>query len=179
MISRRQLNISKYVHSNAPHECGHIVALFTKGRFAGLNFLPHLVAADGSPGVLETDAGVQLGKEDCIGLAAGMVGELICVGRYNSRNALDDKKRVQEITGQSLEEFALGAYEVIKENLFFFALLSVEVRQRMFARLDLVFSLSAQDYAKLPDEISIITLAEVEEVYKRAESTLADFSPGE
>lgn len=45
----------------------------------------------------------------------------------------------------------------------------------MFALLEHAFSLSEEDYAELPDEMPIITLAEVEQVYKRAESTLAGF----
>jgi hypothetical protein len=147
--------------------------LFKARRLVGLNFLPHEAAADGVKGVLETDAGTELGKEDCVALAAGMVGELIFVGQYDSQRLLDDREKVQRIVGQPLENFALEAYEVIKQNLLFFALLNIEVRKKMFALLKYAFSLSEEDYAELPNEMPIFTLADVEQVDKRAESELA------
>jgi hypothetical protein len=168
-------NLAVYVNSNGAHECGHMTVLFKAGRLVGLNFLPHEAAADGVKGVLETDAGTQLGKQDCVALAAGMVGELILVGQYDSQRLLDDREKVQQIVGQPVENFALKAYEVIRQNLLFFALLNIEVRKKMFALLKHAFSLSEGDYAKLPNEMPILTLAEVEQVYKRAESTLAGF----
>jgi hypothetical protein len=169
-------NLVPYVHSNSAHECGHITVLFKAGRLVGLNFLPHEVAADGAKGVLETDAGTQLGKEDCVALAAGMVGELICLGQYDSQRIHDDRQEVQRIVGRPVESFALEAYEAIKQNLLFFVLLNIEVRKKMFALLGHAFSLSQADYAKLPNVMPIITFAEVEQVYKHAESSLAAFS---
>src|ERR1700752_2371449 len=91
-------NLAVYVHSNGAHECGHMTVLFKAGRLIGLNFLPHEAAADGAKGVLETDAGTQLGKEDCAALAAGLVGELIFVGQYDSQRLLDDRQQVQRIS---------------------------------------------------------------------------------
>ena len=168
-------NLPVYVHSNSAHESGHITVLFKAGRLAGLNFLPHEVAVDGVKGVLETDAGTQLGKEDCVALAAGMVGELICLGQYDSERLLDDRQQVQRIAGQPIENFALEAYEIIKQNLLFFVLLNIQVRKKMFAPLYHAFSLSEEVYAELPNKVAIITLAEVEQVYKHAESSLARF----
>jgi len=167
------LNLVPYVRSNSAHECGHITVLFKAGRLVGLNFLPHEVAANGDKGVIETDTGTQLGKGDCVALAAGMVGELICMG--HSQHDLDDRQQVQQIVGQPLENFALEAYEIIKRNLLFFGLLCIEVRKKMLAVLGDAFSLSEEDYARLRDKMSIITLAEVDQVYRRAGSTLAGF----
>jgi hypothetical protein len=67
-------NLVPFVRSNSAHECGHITVLFKASRLVGLNFLPHKVAADGVKGILETDTGTQLGKEDCVALTAGMIG---------------------------------------------------------------------------------------------------------
>jgi hypothetical protein len=39
-----------------------MTVLFKAGRLVGLNFLPHEAATDGAKGVLETDAGTELGK---------------------------------------------------------------------------------------------------------------------
>ena len=41
------------LHAVIAHECGHIVILFTERRFVSFHFLPHEVAADGDPGVLD------------------------------------------------------------------------------------------------------------------------------
>jgi hypothetical protein len=171
----QQQNLADFVHSNSAHECGHMTVLFKAGRLAGLNFLPHEAAADGVKGVLETDAGTQLGKEDCVAFAAGMVGELIWLGEYDFQRLLDDREKVQQIVGQPIEDFALAAYEVIKQNLLFFTLLNIEVRKKMYALFKRTSSLSEGDYADLPNEMPIFTLAEVEQVYTRAESTLAGF----
>lgn len=168
-------NLAVYVHSNGAHECGHMIVLFKAGRLADLNFFPHEVAADGAKGVLETGTRTQFGKEDCVAFAAGMIGELICVGKYDSQHLLDDREQVQRIVGQPIENFALEAYEIIKQNLLFFVLLNIEVREKMFTLLKNAFSLPEGDYAKLPDKMPILTLAEVEQVYKCAESTLAGF----
>jgi hypothetical protein len=168
----------KYVHESAAHECGHMTVLFKAGTLVALNFLPHETAADGVEGVLETDTGRELCKEDCVALAASMIGELICLGECDSKRFADDRKLVQLLVGQPLENFALGAYEVIKQNLIFFGMLYVEVRKKMIKVLGpLLLSLSDEDYAKLDDKITIFTLAEVQEVHKRAESELARF-PG-
>jgi hypothetical protein len=168
--------VVEYVNLNSPHECGHIIVLFKAGRLKGLNFLPHEVAADGVKGVIETAPVNELGKEDCVGLAAGIIGELIGRGQYDPRTLLDDRKKVQDLVSQPLENFALEAYEIIRQNLLFFVLLNIEVGKKMFATLkNAYFSLSDEDYAKLPHEVPIFTLAEVEEVHSRAESTLAGF----
>jgi hypothetical protein len=164
------------VQSNGPHECGHIVVLFKKRRLIGLDFLPHEQALDGAKGVFET-ATVELSKEDCVALAAGLVGELVCVGQYDSQRILDDRNKVKEIVGQPLEDFVLEAYAVIQDNLLFFALLNIQVQQKMLALLNHVFSLSDEDYGKLPARIAVITLAEIERVYEQAQSTLDGFSP--
>jgi hypothetical protein len=170
MDFQQRQNLVAYVHSNSAHECGHITVLFKAGRLAGLNFLPHQTAANGDKGVFETDAGTELDKEDCVAYAAGMVGELICVG--HSQHELHDRQQVQRIVGQSLENFALEAYEIIKQNLLFFALLNIDVRKKRFAVLKRA---SEEEYSGLDEEISIITLAEVERVYEHAASTLAGF----
>jgi hypothetical protein len=172
------MDLAEYVHSNSAHECGHITVQFKTGRFAVLNFLPHTVAANEFKGVLEAETKTQLRKEDCVALAASMVGELICLGQYDSQRLLDDREQVQRIAGQPLENFALEVYEVIKQNLIFFALLNLEVRKKMFAIVGPALSLlsfSEEAYAALPNKMPIITLAEVEQVYKHAESTLAGF----
>jgi hypothetical protein len=174
MNSEQLQNIGAYVHSNGAHESGHITVLFKAGRLVGLRFLPHEMAADGVDGVFQTDPTTPLGKEDCIALAAGMVGELVGVGHYGPERALDDRAKVQQICSQPLENFALEAYEVIKQNLLFFVLLNIEVRKKM---LTLLLPLSEEDYAELPDEMPLLTLAEVQHVNERAESTLASF-PG-
>lgn len=144
-----QQELLAYVHSNGSHECGHITVLFKAGRFRGLNFLPHEVAANGFKGVLETDAGVPLGREDCVALAAGMIGELVCIGAYDSERLLDDRRQVQQLVGQTVENFAREAYDVIRQNLLFFTLLNIEVRKKMLAVLSYAYSLSEEDHEKL------------------------------
>jgi hypothetical protein len=160
-------DLARYVGSNAPHECGHMTVLFKAKRLAGLNYFPHELAANGVYGVFETDAGLQIDKQDCVALAAGMVGELVAVGSYVPEQLLDDSESVRRLVGQPLENFALEAYEVIKQNLLFFVLLNIEVHKKMFAVL-----LSRSNEDKIP----VLTLAEVQKVYERAESTLASFS---
>jgi hypothetical protein len=54
-------------------------------------------------------------------------------------------------------------------------LLNREVRKKVFAVLNHAFSRPEWDYAELPNIMPIFTLAEVEQVYKRAESALAGF----
>jgi len=149
-----------------------MTVLFKAGTLpCGLNFLPHEVAADGVNGVLETETGT-LGKEDCVALAAGMVGELVLLGQYDSKRALDDRERVQRLVGQPIENFALEAYEIIKQNILFFTLLNIEVRNKMFVLLN---SLSGENYAQLVAKMPVITLAEIEQVHGRSESLLAVF----
>jgi hypothetical protein len=167
--------LTEYVYANSAHECGHMIVLFRANRLVGLNFLPHEVAADGAKGVLESEPLTQLGKEDCVGLAAGMIGELVGIGSYDPQRLLDDAEKVQQFVGQPLENFALEAYEVIKQNLFFFVLLTIEVRTKMFGVLKDALFLPLKDYLELPDKMPIITLAEVQIVYGRAESELAGF----
>jgi hypothetical protein len=175
MNNERLEELTKYVYSNGAHECGHMTVLFKANRLVGLNFLPHETAVDGFKGVLETDRGTQLGKEDCVALAAGMIGELIGVGSYGPGRLLDGRKKVQKLVGQPLENFALEAYEVIKQNLLFFVLLTIKVRKNMFAVLKDAIFLSEEDYAGLPVKMPIVTLAEIQKVYERAESELARF----
>jgi hypothetical protein len=158
--------LARYVSSNAPHECGHMTVLFKAGRLAGLNYFPNELAANEVKGVFETDTGTQLVKQDCVALAAGMIGELVGVGSYIPEQLVDDRQRVDELVGQPLEDFALGAYEVIKQNLLFFVLLNLEVHTKMFAVL-----VSPHNEDKIP----VLTLAEVQKVYERAQSELARF----
>lgn len=166
-----------YVHKNAAHECGHMTVLFKAGRLSDLNFFPHGKALNGVEGVLETGTKTELRKEDCVALAASMISELICLGEDDSERLADDREQAQLLVGEPLENFALRAYEVIKENLVFFGLLYIEVQRNMVAVLGpILVSLSKEDYAKLPDDkIAIFTLAEVERVYERAESHLLGF----
>src|SRR6202521_203634 len=96
-------NLAVFVQGNSAHECGHITVQFKAGRFAVLNFLPQTVAANGFKGVLEAETKTELGKEDCVALAASMVGELICLGEYDSQRLLNDREQVQQIAGQPLE----------------------------------------------------------------------------
>jgi hypothetical protein len=170
MNFQQRQNLAAYIYSNSAHECGHVTVLFKACRLVGLNFLPHETAADGAQGVFETDLGVEIGKEDCVALAAGMVGELVCLGHF--QHDRDDRQHVKRIVGQPLENFALEAYEIIKQNLLFFALLNIEVRKRMFAVLK---HASEEEYSELPHKMPVITLAEVEQVYKRAASTIESF----
>jgi hypothetical protein len=158
--------LARYVSSNAPHECGHMTVLFKAARLAGLNYFPNELAANGVKGVFETDTGTQLVKQDCVALAAGMIGELVGVGSYVPEQLLDDRKRVHELVGQPLEIFAREAYEVIQQNLLFFVLLSLEVHKKMFAVL-----VSPPNEDKVP----VLTLAEVQKVYGRAQTELARF----
>jgi hypothetical protein len=170
--------LAEFVQGNSAHECGHMTVQFKTDRFAVLNFLPHDAAADGVKGVLESSTKTrQLTAEDCVALAAGMIGELILLGEYDPDRLLDDRQQVQRLVGQPLENFALEAYEIIKQNLLFFVLLNIEVRKKMFTDLEQAYSMPSEDFAKLPNEVPIFRLAEVEQVYKRAESILAGF-PG-
>jgi hypothetical protein len=175
MNSEQLQNLGAYVYSNGAHESGHMTVLFKAGKLVGLRFLPHETAADGVNGIFQTDSTTQLGKEDCVALAAGMVGELVGVGQYGSERVLDDRDKVMQICSQPLENFAREAYEVIKQNLLFFVLLNIEVRRKMLA---LLLSISEEVYAELPDAMPLLTFDEVQHVYERAESTLARFPDG-
>lgn len=158
--------LEEYVYQNSAHECGHIVLLFKTGKFVSLRFLPHETAADGVNGILEADTGTELGPEDCVALAAGMVGELIYLGHSNPQRRADDEQKIQRIIGQPIENFAAKASEVIQQNQLFFEALNAEVRRKMLALFE---SFSEMDYAQLPKEIPIITLVEVDRVYRSAE----------
>jgi len=103
-----------------------------------------------------------------------MIGELISLGHCDPKRLLDDRQQVQRLANQPLENFALKAYEVIKENLLFFRLLNIEVEKKMMVFFD---QIRDGDPTALREEMTIVTLAQVEEVYKRAESILAGF-PG-
>ena len=161
------LDLLTFARGNSAHESGHIVVLFKAGRLDELRFLPHETAADGIKGVFEANTGTELGKEDCVALAAGMAGELVCLGHYDPERVLHDRKQIQRIVGKALEDFAPEAQETIEQNLRFFSLLNIEVLNRITA---LLLGLGRVDWEKLPPTIPIITLAEVEQVYQRAES---------
>jgi hypothetical protein len=79
-------------------------------------------------------------------LAAGLVGELVYLGQFDSQLVLDDRNKVPEIVGQPIENLAREAYAIIQENLLFFALLNIRVQQKMLLLLSHVFSLSNGDY---------------------------------
>ena len=144
-----------------------MVVLFKKGRFVDLNFLPHETAADGTKGVFEANTGTELGEEDCVALAAGMAGELVYLGQYDSERVLHDRQQVQQLVGKALEDFAPEAQEVIKQNLRFFSLLNIEVQNKISA---LLLVLRFVDLETLPPKIPVITLVQVEQVYQRAKS---------
>jgi len=169
-----QAELAFYVTTTAAHECGHMTVLHTKRRLLGLNFLPHATAFDGVPGVVETDT-PPLGKEDCVALAAGIVGELICLGQHDEKRIQDDRESAARFTDQSLESFVHEAYTVIQENLLLFSLLHIEVRTRLLAVLVKTYSLSPQKIASLPAKIPIMTLPEVEKVHQRAVDLIAGF----
>jgi hypothetical protein len=167
--------LAAYVIPTAAHECGHMTVLFKADRLAGLNFYPHEAAWDETKGVVQTDAKTELGKEDCVSFAGGLVAELICFGLFDSPRLDDDRHQVQQLAGQPLEHFALEAYEIIKQSLVFFALLRQEVQKNLHRVLHDVYSLPNESFARLPTKISVVTLAEVEHVYRRAQAALAGF----
>jgi len=173
MNLRDSQKLAKFAYEIAAHECGHMVVLFTADRLDALNFYPHETAFDGSKGVVQTDAKSAIGKEDCAALAGSLVAELICFGSCDSPRLDDDRQLIQRIAGHPLENFALSAYEVIKQNIVFFGLLRIEVQKTLFAVLHEAFW--AKCYAALPIKMPVISLAEVKQVHKRAESTLAGF----
>lgn len=157
------------------HECAHMTVLFMAGRLKKLNYFPHQKALDGVPGVIESTTVTEPTKEDCVAFAASMIGELIVLGEYDEERLRDDREQVKRLSNQPLENFALEAYEIIKENLLFFALLNEEVGNKMLSFLDEVW----EGEHATENEVTIFTLAEVEEVRKRAESILARFpKPG-
>jgi len=170
------MKIGMYVRENGSHECGHIVALFkrSKNKLLGLDFLPHERALDGKQGIFET-ATTPLTAEDCIALAASIVGELIGTGTYHAPRIRDDQVKVLELGKQPIEGFVLDAYAVIQDNVLFFVLLNTQIQQKMYQLLSFVFSLSKDDYKKLPDRMPVVTISEIELVYKQAESILEDF----
>jgi hypothetical protein len=92
---------------------------------------------------------------------------LVFLGRYDSGRVLHDRQQVQRLVGKALEDFAPEAQKVIKQNLRFFSLLNIEMRNKISALLS---ALVVADWQKLRPKIPIITLAEVEQVYQRAES---------
>jgi hypothetical protein len=97
-----------------------------------------------------------------------MAGELVYLGQYDSQRVLHDRQQVQRLVGKALEDFASEALEVIiGQNLRFFSLLNMEVQTKITA---LLMDLGLVDWQKLPQAIPIITLAQVEQVYQRAES---------
>jgi hypothetical protein len=71
------------------------------------------------------------------------------------------------LVGRALEDFAPKAQEIIEQNLHFFSLLNIELRNRIYAQL---LQLEVVDWDKLPQTIPIFTSAQVEELYQRAES---------
>jgi hypothetical protein len=145
-----------------------MVVLFKAGRLLDLKFLPHEAgAADGVKGVFETDTGTELSEADCVALAGGMAGELICLKYYDSDRVLHDRQQVKQLVGKALEDFAPDALGVIKQNLRFFWLLNVEVGNKMYKCLS---ALGGVDLDQLPPKITIMTLAQVQDVYRRAES---------
>jgi hypothetical protein len=154
------------------HECGHMIVLFKAHKLTALNYFPHRKAANGALGVIESSTGTyQLAKEDCVALAASMIGELIALGEYDKKRLRDDEQQVERLANQPLENFALEAYEAIKENLLFFVLLNKAVGNKMLRFFDEI----EEGKHKVDDEVTIFALAEVEEVSKRAESILAGF----
>ena len=162
-----------YAHDTSAHECGHVVVLFKEGRFVDLNFLPHKEALNGSKGVFEVNTGIALGEQDCVALAAGMAGELVDRGEYDSEHVRDDEQQIQRLVGKTLKDFATQAKNVIEQNLCFFSLLNTEVRKRI---IELLLGLGGLDWDKLPSKIPVITLAEVEQIYQRARSEENDDS---
>jgi hypothetical protein len=170
-------DLVKFVQGNSAHECAHMTVLFKASRLADLNYFPHEMAANGFKGVIESTTKTELAEEDCVALAASMIGESIILGEYDADRLLDDRQQVRRLVDQPLENFVLEAYEIIKQNLLFFALLNVEVRKKMFTVLKEALSVPEEDSGALPKVMPIFKLAEVEQVYKRAESILAGF-PG-
>jgi hypothetical protein len=153
------------------HECGHMTVLFKARRLKKLNYFPRREAFDGVLGVFESTTVTEPTKEDCVAFAASMIGELIVLGKWDKKRLLDDREQVKQLVNQPLENFALEAYEIIKKNLLFFALLNNEVGTKLVRFYDEI----SEGKHTLEAEVTIFTLAEVEEVYKRAESILAGF----
>ena len=144
-----------------------MVVLFKASRLLDLRFLPHETAVDGDKGVFETNTGTELREEDCVALAGGMAGELVHLGQYDPKRVLHDRQQIQRLVGKALEDFAPQAQEIIKQNLRFFSLLNTEVQNKIYA---LLLDLGRVDWEKLDPEITIITLAQVEQIYQRTES---------
>ena len=167
-----QTELALYVTANAAHECGHMTVLYTKQRLLGLNFLPHATAVDGVRGVVETDT-PPLCKEDCVALAASIVGELVCLGQYDEKRIRDDRENAARFSDQPLESFVSEAYTIIQKNLLFFSLLHIEVRTKLLVVLAKVYSLPLEKIASLPTKIPIMTLSDVKRVHQKAGELIA------
>ena len=163
----QDLDLLTYARGTSAHECGHMVVLFKEHRLVDLRFLPHQTAADGIKGVFEANTGTEPGEEDCVALAAGMAGEVVYLGQYDSERVLHDRQQVRRLVGKALEDFAPEAQEVIKQNLRFFLLLNIEVRNKI---TELLLALGVVDWEKLPPTITIMTLPQVEQICQSAES---------
>ena len=63
-----------------------------------------------SSGVIESSTGTyQLAEEDCVALAASMIGELVALGEYDKKRLLDDRQQVERLAKQPLENFRSGS----------------------------------------------------------------------
>jgi hypothetical protein len=169
-------DLKEYVPKNAAHESGHMMVLFKANRLSGLDFFPHIDAGDGMLGTLLSSTVSELYASDCVALAAGMVGEMIRLGEYNPKRAAHDEIQIKELGGQSLEQFALKAYEAIQQDLLFFTLLNIEAGRKIFDVLHTDFCLSKGEYQALPEKQTVMTVDDVAKIHSIAESTLESFS---
>jgi hypothetical protein len=144
-----------------------MVVLFKGRRLVDLRFLPHETAADGSKGVFEASPVTELGEKDCVALAAGMAGELAAFGKYDPLRVAHDRQQVERLVSKPLEDFLPEAQRIIEQNLHFFSLLNTEVLPRITFLLS---ALGGVDWKSLPPKITIVTLAQVDQVYRRSES---------
>jgi hypothetical protein len=163
-------DLPTYAIENSAHECGHMIVLFKAIRLDGLYFLPHEMALDGTQGVLETNATSELRSDDCAALAGGAARELVYFGNFNLVRCAHDRQTLRQYTEKDLEHFVPIAETIIRENLRFFSLLTVEVRDRIISCFTLVECI---DYSDLDSTIPIITSSEVGEIYK-ASSSISD-----
>ena len=164
--------ILKYLYPNTPHECGHMTVLFKANRLTGLTFFPHEMGKDGRAGIFEASCG-EVRKEDCVALAAGMVGELVLTGAYSNLRCDTDRKQLLAFSKEPLENFAHEAYEIISANLLFFMMLNKAVGKEMYLTLENAFAPGA---GRQPDSVTVFSLAQTNEVYKEAESALSRFT---
>ena len=160
-------DLDKYVRENSAHETGHMTVLFKADRFAGLYFLPHEKAANGIRGVIDTRLKTQSNRGDCPAFAAGMVAEVILPGQCDPERCLDDREQVQRLTGQILEDFAPDARAIIEQDMPFFELLHRKAQQQMSV---FFYGLCGRNYAALPQEMQVLTLADVEFIHELAKS---------